>query len=235
MALLVVLFPALRLYEIYTFLVSMHTQIGYQSPALVRAIFNTIWHYIEIIIGFGSFYLATALLWSDRFASDGKRTIADGICDSLYFSFVTISTVGYGDFSPQTAIGRLLVMTEVLFGVFLLIIVLQRAFAAGQQLSIEDILGQLDEKCLALMHRFAKADYFASSKPGVFVLDGLDPVISNHALDRLTKLGVLRFDAHFRKLKYAYHWTPLGKEVLDRIGYRKSTEVPTDDMAVTSD
>ncbi|MFV0408742.1 MAG: potassium channel family protein [Paracoccus sp. (in: a-proteobacteria)] len=36
--------------------------------------------------------------------------------DSFYFSVITISTVGYGDFSPQTAIGKLFTSVYVLCG-----------------------------------------------------------------------------------------------------------------------
>jgi hypothetical protein len=34
-----------------------------------------------------------------------------------YFTFVTISTVGYGDFAPKTIMGRLWVMVMILGGV----------------------------------------------------------------------------------------------------------------------
>lgn len=39
-----------------------------------------------------------------------------GLLDSIYFSVITISTVGYGDFSPQTPIGKLFTIFYVLIG-----------------------------------------------------------------------------------------------------------------------
>jgi voltage-gated potassium channel Kch len=36
--------------------------------------------------------------------------------DAIYFSVITISTVGYGDFSPQTAPGKIFTMGYVLIG-----------------------------------------------------------------------------------------------------------------------
>ncbi len=36
--------------------------------------------------------------------------------DSIYFSVVTISTVGYGDFSPETAGGKIFTMFYILIG-----------------------------------------------------------------------------------------------------------------------
>ena len=36
--------------------------------------------------------------------------------DSLYFTFITLTTVGYGDFSPQTDTGKIFTMIYILFG-----------------------------------------------------------------------------------------------------------------------
>ncbi|CAH0519558.1 unnamed protein product [Peronospora belbahrii] len=37
---------------------------------------------------------------------------------SIYFMFVTVSTVGYGDFSPQTVLGQLTVCMIIVFGIY---------------------------------------------------------------------------------------------------------------------
>ncbi|MFB6340186.1 potassium channel family protein [Saccharicrinis sp. FJH2] len=37
--------------------------------------------------------------------------------DSLYFSVMTLTTVGYGDFVPQTAFGKIFTMVYVLTGI----------------------------------------------------------------------------------------------------------------------
>jgi voltage-gated potassium channel Kch len=50
--------------------------------------------------------------------------------DALYFSVATLTTVGYGDFSPQTAAGKLFTVVYVLVGVGLLLAFLSRV--AGQ-------------------------------------------------------------------------------------------------------
>lgn len=36
--------------------------------------------------------------------------------DSAYFSLVTISTVGYGDLSPETSIGKIFTMFYIIIG-----------------------------------------------------------------------------------------------------------------------
>jgi len=41
--------------------------------------------------------------------------------DSLYFSVITLATVGYGDFSPKTDAGKLFTMGYILVGVGLFV------------------------------------------------------------------------------------------------------------------
>ena len=40
--------------------------------------------------------------------------------DSLYFSVVTLTTVGYGDLSPQTAVGKIFTMVYIILGLGIL-------------------------------------------------------------------------------------------------------------------
>ena len=37
--------------------------------------------------------------------------------DSLYFSVVTLTTIGYGDFAPKTDIGKIFTMLYILIGI----------------------------------------------------------------------------------------------------------------------
>lgn len=46
------------------------------------------------------------------------------LLDSLYFSVITLTTVGFGDFSPKTEIGKLFTIIYVFVGIFLLLIFL---------------------------------------------------------------------------------------------------------------
>ena len=77
---------------------------------------------------------AIRALWSEsQFRSLTRLTaIASGVVfyslvehlspvDALYFSVTTLTTVGYGDFSPQTTAGKLFTVVYVLVGVGLLL------------------------------------------------------------------------------------------------------------------
>ncbi|WP_254430597.1 MULTISPECIES: potassium channel family protein [unclassified Ruegeria] len=57
--------------------------------------------------------------------------------DSIYFSVVTISTVGFGDFSPQTAAGKIFTMVYIIVGLGI--------FVAAATTIANTILSQDDE------------------------------------------------------------------------------------------
>lgn len=41
--------------------------------------------------------------------------------DSLYFSVITLTTIGYGDFSPKTDLGKIFTMGYIIVGVSLIL------------------------------------------------------------------------------------------------------------------
>ena len=68
------------------------------------------------------------LLDKDAFLMHGQP-IADGpetIQTFLYFSFVTLTTLGYGDITPQTSVGRLVSTVLAVFGQLYLTILVAR-------------------------------------------------------------------------------------------------------------
>lgn len=82
---------------------------GLADPS--RSLFFALGHYVEIGLSMAYIY------WTiDPFcmASDLTRV------KSLYFSFVTMTTIGFGDITPKTDAGQLLVVAHSLVGVFML-------------------------------------------------------------------------------------------------------------------
>ena len=78
--------------------------------------------YLQIGIFFGALYLFVSLVTdpSPFFA----QTTAPGYSDFEYFSFITMTTVGYGDLTPATHIGQTLATFEAVGGqVFLVTVV----------------------------------------------------------------------------------------------------------------
>lgn len=57
--------------------------------------------------------------------------------DSLYFSVITLTTIGYGDFSPQTNLGKLFTMAYIIIGVALILGFINTLFLHYKEESIK--------------------------------------------------------------------------------------------------
>lgn len=76
----------------------------------------------------------------------GFYTLVEGlrVIDALYFSVVTLTTVGYGDFAPQTDAGKLFTAVYVLLGIgILLTFVTTIAGKMAQTSPLHPFAGQL--------------------------------------------------------------------------------------------
>ena len=80
-------------------------------------------------------YLLLGLLWTPlylaawrwnpaAFTMPGGATL-DGF-SAIYFSFITLSTVGYGDIAPVSRVARMLAMTEAITGLFYVAVLISR-------------------------------------------------------------------------------------------------------------
>ena len=58
---------------------------------------------------------------------------------SLYFCVITLATVGYGDFSPETFVGRLFTIFYVLIGVGILVALISRIASNAAEARVERI------------------------------------------------------------------------------------------------
>jgi hypothetical protein len=62
----------------------------------------------------------------DRFSDAANFSVTGAsrpmtFAEALYFSFITLSTIGYGDITPVTGIARLVLVGEIIFGVVLML------------------------------------------------------------------------------------------------------------------
>jgi Ion channel len=84
-------------------------------------------------------YLMLGLLWSfayilvDRLVPDSFVFTVGPVSshsmnnfNALYFSFTTLSTVGYGDIIPVSGVARMLAMVEAVFGMFYVTLLIAR-------------------------------------------------------------------------------------------------------------
>jgi hypothetical protein len=81
--------------------------------------------YFEIAVCYASLYLALPDKSFERPPTSGF--------ESLYFSWITITTTGFGDITPKSALARWLCMTEVGLGLMLLVFAVGTYFSYKEQ------------------------------------------------------------------------------------------------------
>lgn len=92
-----------------------------QGEANVKAVTGAVCVYVLIGLLFVFLYGVIATVSSGDFfaqGTDGTRSLR------LYFSFVTLATLGYGDYTPAHELGRTLAIVEALFGQLYLVTVI---------------------------------------------------------------------------------------------------------------
>jgi len=82
-----------------------------------RVLIFLIINYFAMILGFAALFL-----WAGSIRS--ATGPLSGPADALYFSVVTITTVGYGDFFPSDPMGKFLVSFEAIAGTLFIVLVL---------------------------------------------------------------------------------------------------------------
>ena len=82
--------------------------------------------YITLAISFGLVYTIISFFSDDIAFNNIPKTLEEFefYFRHIYFSFITITTIGYGDIYPLTTIGQFLVMIEVITGMILTNVIL---------------------------------------------------------------------------------------------------------------
>jgi voltage-gated potassium channel len=96
-----------------------------QDKVTADLIFGGINIYLLMGLGFASAHHALAILAPSAYNGlNGKE-----MEDAVYFSFVTLTTLGYGDITPHTEGARMLAYVEALFGQLYVAVLLARLVA----------------------------------------------------------------------------------------------------------
>lgn len=85
-------------------------------------------NYVEVALWFAFVYAE----FSGHFNTTGCN-VGESLC-AVYFSAITMATVGYGDVAPTDGVGRALVVAQVSVGIFLTVVILARVIANLPQL-----------------------------------------------------------------------------------------------------
>jgi hypothetical protein len=106
---------------VFATIVSIAIGVIDQDNVNVQSITGAVCIYLLFGILFLFFYSAAAVLGSGDFFAQGT----DGTrATRVYFSYVTLATLGYGDYTPATGLGHTLAVLEALMGQLYLVTVL---------------------------------------------------------------------------------------------------------------
>ena len=99
----------------------------------IQAVLGAICVYLLIGLAWATIYAAVDLIEPESFSFNNHRTIttSDGqthtaFSQLVYFSFVTMSTLGYGDVSPRTALGETAAWMQSVVGQLYIAILIAR-------------------------------------------------------------------------------------------------------------
>jgi voltage-gated potassium channel len=124
------------------FLVSGILFVLFVIGNLLRFVLHAVSVNTEVLCASISVYLLLGLLWTlgywliaeivpDAFAFNAS-TVADRSMkgfNGLYFSFITLSTVGYGDITPASKVARMLAAMEAITGLLYVAVLIARLVA----------------------------------------------------------------------------------------------------------
>jgi hypothetical protein len=105
----------------YSFVIAMMAVLG--PVAIVRRLISHGSITIQTVLGALCIYLLIGLFYASLYSILGgvsgpffEQTDTPAPSDFLYFSYITITTVGYGDLTAREAFGQMLAATEALVG-----------------------------------------------------------------------------------------------------------------------
>jgi len=85
--------------------------------------------YLMLGFAFGCIYYLAGILDSGSFVLNAARQDGSGRLDLMYFSFITLATLGYGDITPVTRVARVATELEALSGTLYMAVFMARLVA----------------------------------------------------------------------------------------------------------
>jgi voltage-gated potassium channel Kch len=123
------LYGGLRIVEIVAYQAKVVLFDEYRQPRSTpdyavrsyrRIVVLTLHNYVEVICWFAGAYATLNTVFGE------KASVVSTFAGALYFSLVTMATVGYGDITPTSSTGRLLVTAQIAIGLFMTLVILAR-------------------------------------------------------------------------------------------------------------
>ena len=99
--------------------------LAFAAPVIIlRRILASSTITVRLVLGALAIYLLVGLTYAYLYPVIGAmtneqffvQTSEPGAVDYVYFSYVTLTTVGYGDFTANTSVGRMVAVSEALTG-----------------------------------------------------------------------------------------------------------------------
>ena len=110
----------LVVYQLNVLLVDQFRSSNYVLGGYRRILVLSLMNYVEILAWFGVFYHLCPSWFKDP-----NSVLHSSTC-SLYYSLVTMSTLGYGEVTPINDGARGLVVIQTLVGIFLMVLIISR-------------------------------------------------------------------------------------------------------------
>lgn len=104
-------------------------RILHHQTVTLQTIAGAVCVYVLIGLVFAFLYLAIGAFQPKAFTAQGSPDGPRGGADYLYFSFITLTTVGFGDIVPAGRVARALVVLEALLGQIFLVTTVARLVA----------------------------------------------------------------------------------------------------------
>jgi hypothetical protein len=134
---IILIFVVGRIAELVSVLTLLFlSPISSKKPSF-RPVVNTFWRYIDISILFSVVYSCLCIFSSFSVVYSSGKSANDSPFTLVYFSFITLATIGYGDIVPAEFFSRLVVCIESFIGLFLIVAILQSTLGRTVSVSSE--------------------------------------------------------------------------------------------------